>query len=50
MHLNHQPIKYEEVAGKGAKQVTFDKVAIDKALDYAAEDAEITLPNHLTSS
>ncbi len=43
MHLNHKPIKYEQVAGKGAKQVTFDKVAIDKALDYAAEDAEITL-------
>lgn len=43
MHLNHTPIKYEEVAGKGAKQVTFDKVSIEAALDYAAEDAEITL-------
>ena len=41
--LDHEPIKYEEVAGKGKSQITFDKVAIDKALDYAAEDAEITL-------
>ncbi len=43
MHLNFEPIKYETVAGKGAKQVTFDQVEIDKALDYAAEDAEVTL-------
>lgn len=42
-YLDFEPIKYEEVAGKGKSQVTFDKVAIDKALDYAAEDAEITL-------
>ena len=41
-YLEHQPIKYEEVAGKGKSQVTFDKVDIEKALDYAAEDAEIT--------
>ncbi len=43
MHLNHQPIKYEDVAGKGKNAVTFDKVPIDKALEYAAEDADITL-------
>lgn len=43
MWLNFEPIKYEDVAGKGAKQVTFDQVDIEKALDYAAEDAEITL-------
>lgn len=42
-YLGHQPIKYEDVAGKGKAQVTFDKVDIEKALDYAAEDAEITL-------
>lgn len=42
-YLGHQPIKYEAVAGKGKAQVTFDKVDIEKALDYAAEDAEITL-------
>ncbi len=43
MHLNHQPTKYEDVAGKGVKQVSFDKVSIEAALDYAAEDADITL-------
>ncbi len=43
MYLNHSPIKYAEVAGKGKNQVTFDHVPIDKALDYAAEDADITL-------
>ncbi len=42
-YFGHQPIKFEEVAGKGKSQVTFDKVDIEKALDYAAEDAEITL-------
>lgn len=41
--LDHQPIKYEEVAGKGKNQVTFDQVKISDALDYAAEDADITL-------
>lgn len=46
LYCNHQPIKYEEVAGKGKKQVTFDRVPIDTALDYAAEDAEITLRLH----
>lgn len=40
--LDHTPIKYEEVAGKGKKQVTFDRVPVEAALDYAAEDAEIT--------
>lgn len=46
LFLNHTPIKFSEVAGKGKSQVTFDKVEIDKALDYAAEDAEITLRLH----
>lgn len=46
MYCDHRPIKYEAVAGKGKAQVTFDKVAIDKALDYAAEDAEVTLRLH----
>lgn len=46
MYCEHEPIKFEEVAGKGKAQVTFDKVAIDKALDYAAEDAEVTLRLH----
>ena len=43
MFLNYQTIKYEEVTGAGKNKVTFDKVELDKALDYAAEDADITL-------
>jgi len=42
----HAPIKYEEVCGKGKNQITFDRVSLEKALDYAAEDAEITLRFH----
>jgi len=45
-YLNYQPIAYEAVAGKGAKQITFDQVALDQAVDYAAEDADITLRLH----
>ncbi|MFK8253560.1 DNA polymerase I [Ancylobacter terrae] len=41
--LGHTPIKYEEVAGKGKTAVTFDRVAIDRATAYAAEDADVTL-------
>lgn len=41
-HLKHQTITFEQVAGKGAKQVTFDKVSIKEASDYACEDADIT--------
>ena len=43
LHLGRKTTKYAEVAGKGKNQVTFDKVALDKALDYAAEDADVTL-------
>ena len=42
-YLNHKTITFEEIAGKGAKQITFDKVSIDKAVEYASEDADITL-------
>ncbi|MEZ5902594.1 MAG: DNA polymerase I [Alphaproteobacteria bacterium] len=42
LFFGHQPIKYEAVAGKGKNMVTFDKVDVYKALDYAAEDADIT--------
>lgn len=45
-YLNHAPIPYEQVAGKGKNQVTFDKVDIMKALEYAAEDADVTLRLH----
>ncbi|MDN5891787.1 MAG: DNA polymerase I [Psychrobacter sp.] len=41
-YLQTQTISYEDVAGKGAKQVAFDQVAIDIASDYACEDADIT--------
>lgn len=41
--LSLETIKYEEVCGKGAKQIRFDEVSIDKATQYAAEDADITL-------
>ena len=41
--LNYQIIKYEEVCGTGKNKITFDEVSLDKALDYAAEDADITL-------
>lgn len=41
-YLKTQTISFEDVAGKGAKQVSFDQVAIDIASDYACEDADIT--------
>ncbi len=46
MYCDHTSIKFEEIAGKGKAQVTFDKVSIEDALTYAAEDAEITLRLH----
>ena len=42
LHLGHETIKYKDVAGTGKSQVSFDKVPLDKAVDYAAEDADIT--------
>ena len=41
--LDYQTIKYEDVCGKGAKQVSFGAIAPDAALNYAAEDADVTL-------
>jgi len=41
--LGHRMITFQEVAGKGKTAVTFDQVPLDKATDYAAEDADITL-------
>ncbi|MEN3975132.1 DNA polymerase I [Emcibacter sp. SYSU 3D8] len=46
LHLGHKPIKFSEVAGSGKSQVTFDRVAIDTATAYAAEDADVTLRLH----
>ena len=42
IHLEHKPISYKEIVGVGKKQITFDEVEINKAKDYAAEDADIT--------
>ncbi|MFD0935484.1 DNA polymerase I, partial [Methylobacterium trifolii] len=42
-HLGHQPITFADVAGTGRAKVSFDRVAIDKATAYAAEDADVTL-------
>ncbi|SDR20031.1 DNA polymerase I [Pseudoxanthomonas sp. CF385] len=44
--LGYDTVKYEDVAGKGAKQIPFSQVAIDDATRYAAEDADITLRLH----
>lgn len=46
LHLGVKTIKFEEVCGKGRNQITFDKVPLDKALAYAAEDADVTLRLH----
>jgi DNA polymerase-1 len=45
-YLNHTTIKYQDVAGKGAKQLTFNEVPVETAAPYAAEDADITLRLH----
>jgi DNA polymerase-1 len=45
-HLGVRTITFEEVAGKGAKQMAFNQVALEQAAEYAAEDADITLQLH----
>lgn len=45
-YLNRDTIKFEEIAGKGVKQLTFNDIDIDTATKYAAEDADITLCLH----
>ncbi len=42
-HFNHECIPFKSLCGTGAKQITFDKVPLDKATEYAAEDADICL-------
>ncbi len=42
-YLGHVPVAFSEVAGSGKNQITFDQVEIDKATEYAAEDADVTL-------
>ncbi|MGW8311373.1 MAG: DNA polymerase I [Thiogranum sp.] len=45
-YLSHTNIKFEDVAGKGVKQLTFDQVPLEQAAPYAAEDADMTLQLH----
>ncbi|HEI6740371.1 TPA: DNA polymerase I [Legionella pneumophila] len=45
-YLGYKTISYEDVAGKGAKQLRFDQIPVEKAGVYAAEDADITLRLH----
>ncbi len=47
IHLNRETIKFKDIVGSGKSQITFDKVKIDDALNYAAEDAEITYKLYL---
>ncbi len=45
-YLDHDTIHFEDIAGKGAKQLTFDQIPLDQAGPYAAEDADVTLQLH----
>ncbi len=47
-YLDYKTVHFEEIAGKGAKQLTFNQIDIEKAGHYAAEDADITLRLHQT--
>lgn len=42
-HLDHQCLSYKELCGTGQKQISFDKVPLDRATEYAGEDADVTL-------
>ena len=45
-YLGYETVHYEDIAGKGVKQKTFDQIEIEEATDYAAEDADVTLRLH----
>jgi len=47
-YLTHRTIHFEDIAGKGAKQLTFNQISLDEAGPYAAEDADVTLRLHQT--
>lgn len=47
-YLGHGTTRFEDIAGKGAKQLTFDQIALEQAAPYAAEDADVTLRLHQT--
>ena len=46
-YLNHTTVSFQDIAGKGAKQLTFDQIALEQAGPYAAEDADVTLRLHV---
>ncbi|WP_114194856.1 DNA polymerase I [Edaphovirga cremea] len=46
-HLGHKTVSFEEIAGKGKNQLTFNQIALEQAAPYAAEDADVTLQLHL---
>ena len=45
-YLGRSTVHFEDIAGKGAKQLTFNQITLDVVADYAAEDADITLQLH----
>ena len=45
-HLSLKTITYDEVTGKGAKRIPFEQVSVERATEYAAEDADVTLRLH----
>jgi DNA polymerase-1 len=45
-YLGHNTIHFEDIAGKGAKQITFNQISLEQAAPYAAEDADVTLRLH----
>ena len=47
-YLGHRTISFEELAGKGKNQLTFDQIPLEQAAEYAAEDADITMKLHQT--
>ncbi len=47
-YLDRKTIHFEDIAGKGAKQLTFDQIPLEQAGPYAAEDADVTLQLHRT--
>jgi DNA polymerase I len=46
-YLGVKPIHFEDIAGKGAKQITFNQVEVERAAEYSAADADVTLQLHL---
>ncbi|BEM84808.1 DNA polymerase I [Serratia marcescens] len=46
-YLGHKTVTFEEIAGKGKNQLTFNQIALEQAAPYAAEDADVTLQLHL---